>query len=111
MVVLPEPFTPTTRMTAGGSATRGMGRSVRLQDFEQMLTNEIFDLRRVAHHAAVHALTDAVQNFLGGAHADVRADQREFQFVQQIGVDLLGALQHIFQTRDQAGARLLHAAL
>ena len=82
-----------------------------LQDFEQVLADEPFQFGGIAHQSAVHALADAVQNLLGGAHADVGTDQREFQFVQQIGVDLLGALQHVLEARDQARAGLLHAAL
>ena len=82
-----------------------------LQDFEQVLADEPFQLGGIAHQPAVHALADAIQNLGGGAHADVGADQRELQFVQQIGVDLLGALQHVFEARDQTRARLLHAAL
>ena len=39
VVVLPAPLTPTTRTTAGGSATRA-GPLAGLQDFEQVLANQ-----------------------------------------------------------------------
>ena len=38
-------------------------------------------------------------------------DERVFQLVEQIGVDLLLALERVFQRGNQPGARLLHAAL
>ena len=100
VVVLPEPFTPTTMMTAGGSATRGMGRSEACRISSKMLADEPFQFGGIAHQFAIHALADAVQNLLGGAHADVGTDQREFQFVEQIGIDFLGALEHVLETRD-----------
>src|ERR1022692_826162 len=75
------------------------------------LANEPFQLGGIAHQAAVHALADAIQNLFGGAYADVGRDQRELQFVQQIGVDLLGSLKHVFEARDQTRTGLLHAAL
>ena len=59
---------------------------------------------------AVHTLADAVQDFLGGPHADIGADERVFELVQQVGVDFLPALQDVFEPGNQAGARLLHAA-
>jgi hypothetical protein len=55
-------------------------------------------IRGVAHLVAVHALADAFQNLFGGAHADVGGDEREFQFLQQIGVDLLLALDGVFES-------------
>ena len=65
----------------------------------------------VAKLVALHALADALQDFVGGAHADVGGDQREFQLVEQVGIDFLLALQRVFERGDQAGARLLDAAL
>jgi len=82
-----------------------------LQNFQQVLADQPFDFGRVANHAAIHTLTDALQNFTGGAYPDIGTDQRELQLVEQIGVDLLGALQHVLEPRHQPGARLLHAAL
>ena len=37
-------------------------------------------------------------------------DQRELEFVQQVGVDFLLALERVFERGDQPGAGLLHAA-
>ena len=48
---------------------------------------------------------------LGGADADIGGDERVLQLIQQIGVDLLFALQGVFERGNQTGARLLHAAL
>jgi hypothetical protein len=87
------------------------GPFARLQNLEQMLADEISQLAGVAHQAAVHALLDPVQNFLGGLDADVGADERELQLVEQVGVDGLTAGECFLQARDQAGARLLDALL
>ena len=111
VVVLPEPLTPTTRMTAGGSATRGRGAFAGLEDFEQVLADEVLQLGGVAKLVALHALADALQDFVGGADADVGGDERVFQLIEQIGIDFFLALQGVFERGDQAGARLLHAAL
>ena len=87
VVVLPEPFTPTTSTTAGGSRHARRSPFAGRQDFEQMLANQPFQLGGVVQLMPRHALADAVQNLLGGAHADVGGDQRELQFVEQVGVD------------------------
>ncbi len=54
---------------------------------------------------------DAVQDLIRGAHADIGGDQREFQLVQQIGIDFALAVQGVFERGNQAGARLFHPAL
>ena len=51
----------------------------------------------VAQLVALHALADALQDLVGGAHADVGGDEREFQLVEQIGIDLLLALERVFE--------------
>ena len=89
VVVLPAPFTPTTSTTAGGSSTCGMGRSLACRISSRCSRIRPSQFAGIAHQLAVHALPDAVQNLLGGAHADIGADQRVFQFVQQIGIDCL----------------------
>ena len=63
VVVLPAPFTPTTMTTAGGSATCGIGRSVRLQNFEQMLADQALEFAGIAHQLAIHPLADPLQDF------------------------------------------------
>ena len=60
---------------------------------------------------ALHPLANALQNLVGGVDADIRGDQRVLELIQQVRVDLLLALQGVFQRGDQTGARLLHAAL
>ena len=38
-------------------------------------------------------------------------EQGGFELLQQVGVDFLLALERVFESVDEAGARLLHAAL
>ena len=76
-----------------------------------MLADEAAQLGGVVQLMPLDALPDALQNFLGGAHADVGRDQGEFQLVQQAGIDFPFPLERVFQRRNQARARLLHAGL
>ena len=110
VVVLPEPLTPTTSTTAGGSATRARARSLAGRISSRCSRIRPLQLGGVVQLVALHALPDAVQNLLGGPHADIGGDQRVLQFVEQVGVDLLLALQRVFQRGDQPRAGLLHAA-
>ena len=65
-VVLPAPFTPTTMITAGGSATLRQRALGGFQDFEQVLADQAFELGGIAHQVARHALADALQDFRRG---------------------------------------------
>ena len=111
VVVLPEPLTPTTRTTAGGSATRAGARSLACRISSRCSRIRFFNSAASATWWRSTRCADALQNLVGGAHADVGGDQRVLQFVQQVGIDLLLALQGVFQRGNQTGARLLHAAL
>ena len=66
VVVLPAPLTPTTRTTAGGSATRTIGAFAGLQNFEQVLADQILQLAGIGQLVALHALANALQNLAGG---------------------------------------------
>jgi hypothetical protein len=76
-----------------------------------VFADQVLQLGGVGELVPVDALPDAFQDLAGGAHADIGGDQRGLQLVQQIGIDLLLALQRVFERGDQSGARLLHAAL
>ncbi len=60
---------------------------------------------------AGYALADAVENLLRGGDADVGADERILEFIEQVGVDFLLGADDVFDARDQARASLLNAAL
>ena len=111
VVVLPAPLTPTTMTTAGGLGDLGHGALDGLQDFEQMLADESFQLAGVANQLAVDALADAFENFGGGGDADIGGNQRVFELIEQFGVNLLLAGDQILDLADQASARLLDARL
>src|ERR1700675_3956003 len=91
-VVLPAPLTPTTRMTAGGSGTRGGGRAGAPQVALDLLADSFEDLRR-------------------GARANIGGDQGVFQFLENFAVDLLAAADGVFNFFEQSGAGLLDAGL
>ena len=111
VVVLPAPLTPTTMTTAGRLGDAGRGAFAGLENFEQVLADEILQFGGVGDLVARHALADALQNFAGGADADVGGDEGELEFIEQVGIDLFLALQGVFERGDQTVARLLHAAL
>ena len=68
-------------------------------------------LRRVVDQMAVDALPDALEDFGRGLDTDIGGDERVFQFVEEIGVDLLPAKKDVFDLGHQAGAGLLNALL
>ena len=111
VVVFPAPLTPTTMITAGGSSTYASGRSFACRTSSRYSRIRPRSSPRIAHQLAIHALADAVQNFVRGGDADIGADQRVFEFFEQIGVDLLAAGDDVFDARDKPVARLLNAAL
>ena len=111
VVVLPEPLTPTTRITAGGSATCAGARSLACENLEQMLADEALQFGCVVQLMPLDALADAFQDFLGGAHTHVGRDERALELVQQIGIDLFFPLERVLERGNQAGAGLLYAAL
>src|SRR5262245_23686114 len=76
-----------------------------------MFANQPAQFGCVAQLMPLDAFPDAVENFFGSANADIGRDEREFQLVEQVGVDLLFALECIFEGVDKSGARFLNAAL
>ena len=70
-----------------GDARRGAFAG--LQNFEQVLADQALQLGGVGDLVALHALADALQNFVGGAYADVGGDERVLQLVEEVGIDLL----------------------
>ena len=53
---------------------------------------------------------DALQDLFGGAHADIGRNERVFQLIEQVRIDLLAALQRVFQAGNQPRPGLLHSA-
>ena len=111
VVVLPEPFTPTTMTTAGGSVTRGMGRSAASNTSSRCSAISCLICCGIAHLFAVHALADALQNLGGGIDADIGGNQCIFHFFENIGVDLFAPGDGVLQAVHQTFAGLLNAGL
>ena len=83
---------------------------VGLQHFEQILADQAAEFRRIANELAVYALPDAVEDLVGGRDADIGADERIFQFIEEVRIDLLAARDDVFKARDKSFARFLDAA-
>ena len=111
VVVLPEPLTPTTKTTAGGSATRAGARSLAARISSRCSRMRPFNSAASSSWWRSTRWRMRVQDLLGGAHADIGRDERGFELLEQAGIDLLLALEGVFESGDQAGAGLLHAAL
>ena len=111
VVVLPEPLTPDHEDDGGRIGDPRGGALAGLEDFEQALADKILQFGGVAKLVALHALADAIEDFVGGVDADVGGDEGEFELIEQIGIDFFLALQGVFESGDQAGAGLLYAAL
>ena len=90
---------------ARGGGRHGDGTLGGFEDGKQMLANEELDFGGIAHELAVNALADVLQNFGGGADANIGGDQGILELVKQIAVDLLAALKGIFDFVDETGAR------
>ena len=88
VVVFPAPFTPTTMTTAGGSVTRGTGRSEDSRISRRCWFDHAAQFGGIVELMAFHALPDAIQNFVRRGDADIRVDERVLEFVEKIGVDL-----------------------
>jgi len=79
-----------------------------LQDLEQLLANETLQLGGIVQLVALHAFLDALEDFFGRSHPHVRRNQREFQFVEQVAIDLPFALKRVFERGYKARPRFLH---
>ena len=111
VVVFPDPLTPTTRTTAGGSATTGSGFSVAFSTSSRCSRMSCFNSPASPDQLAVHPLAGQFQNLGRGAHPQVGAQKRVFQFLEQVRIDLLLPRQDVFETGEEARARLLDALL
>jgi hypothetical protein len=92
---------------------RGLGHARRsafasLQDLEQLLANETLQLDGIVQLVALHAFLDALEDFFGRSHPHVRRNQREFQFVEQVAINLPFALKRVFERGYKARPRFLH---
>jgi len=96
------------RRRLGNARRSALARS---QNVQKLFANQPAQLGGVVQLVPLHAPPDVVQYFGGGARAHIGGDQGEFQLLQQVGVDFPLAFERVFQSRNQARARLLHAGL
>ncbi len=61
---------------------------------------------RVRNFVLVHLFAQRGEHFLGGAHADIGAQQRRFKLLQQLGINGPIARQQMLDARGQLRARL-----
>ena len=110
-VVFPAPFTPTTMITAGGSATCGSGRSVacrissrcsRIRLLSSAMSPTWWRSTRWRMRSRISAVV---------LRADVGGDERVFQLFENLGVDFLAAADGVLELLHQPGAGLLDAGL
>ena len=66
----------------------------------------LFERGRVSDFVLVHLFAQRGQHFLGGAHADIRAQQRRFELFQQLGINGAVAGQQLLDARGKLRARL-----
>ena len=90
VVVLPVPLTPTTRMTSGSPSTFCTGRLFGgVEDGQQLVLQHALQFVDVANLLAIDLLAQGLQHGGGGGGAQVGGDQRGFQIVERVAVDLL----------------------
>ena len=82
-----------------------------LQDFEEVLADQVLQFGRITHKLAVHPLANALQDFGGRPWPNVGCDERILQLVQQVCVDLLAPGEEILDTIHESGTGLFDAGL
>jgi hypothetical protein len=76
---------------------------------EQVFLDELAEFRGVVHQVAGDPLADGFEDIGGGADADIGRNQRVFKLFEEIGVDLLLAVDHVFDAVHESGAGFLYA--
>src|SRR5207237_2017552 len=84
---------------------------VGLERLEKEFADEAAQFGRIADEFTVHAFADSLQNLFGRGDADVGADERELEFLEQIGINLFLPRNDVFDARNKPVARLLNTAL
>ena len=98
---------------AGGCLADGRARHAaagicrgRDEDFQDLPLQFLLQLLRVVNLVLVDLLAQRCEHFLGGAHADVRAQQRRFKLLQQLRINGPVAGQQLLDARGKLRARL-----
>ena len=109
VVVLPEPFTPTTRITNGrrlASITSGRAQGARIcDDARAQRADERLGIGELlARHAAAQLLEDAPARL----HADVGADQPRLELIEDGRIDL-AAPQQVREVDGEPGIAAVQA--
>ena len=107
---LPRPVDADEHDDGGRVFDVGQRAVVGLQDFEEVFADEAAEFAGIADEFAVYTFADALENFVGGADADIRADERVFQLFEEIGVDGFAAGDDVFNAGDETFAGFLNAA-
>src|SRR6516162_9496302 len=74
-----------------------------------MLANKIPNFDSVRRLLAVHPLSDVLENFRYGLDTEIGCNQRIFQLIEKIGINLFLPGDDIFNAVDQPTARFLDA--
>ena len=96
---------------ARGVCRRRQGGSVAAEDAEELVLQFGLELRAIGERPAFDFIAHGLQDFAGGAHAEVGSEQCDFELRQQRRVDLPVAGQQILDARGQLRARLAHRLL
>ena len=97
VVVLPVPFTPTTRITSGVPST--LVHRLRIggiQDGENLFLQQPLEFVHISDLLAVGLFAQFFQHFMRGGRAQVSPEQRGFKIVQRVPVDLLAEGDYLF---------------
>ncbi len=110
VVVLPVPFTPTTKITCGcapeARAVRRRDRRDRAEDSEQLTLQRVAQLRYIVEWLAIGLVPYGLNQFTRGAHAKVRRQQRVLKQSKFLRVEPPVAAEELFDARGNLRARL-----
>ena len=89
VVVLPEPFTPTTRITKGWCAAIDHQRlRAGAEDLDMRCAQGGDQGLDVGEFLARHAPAQLIENVLGGLDADIGREQPRLQLLEDCSIDL-----------------------
>ena len=110
VVVLPEPLTPTTRITNGrcaASMRSGCAQGARISTM--LARSAAIRARDVGELLARDARAQSVEDVLGRLDADVRAEQARLELLEDLRIDLAAAEQ-VGQIVGEPGVAAIEAA-
>ena len=93
------------RLVGGLAVGIGLGGGRRCENFQDLVFQFAFQRAGFFEFVFVYLLAEGGEDFFGGAHAEVGAEQRGFELLQKFGIDGAVAGEQLFDARGKFRAR------